>query len=478
MFSFSFSASDPTALKLLQDAGKRAVDSIFLRGSSTGCSAPVELRLIVKSQNAPILNEETNETYVLSIGASAPFIEAQTVFGAMHGLETLVQLVNRSQATAWTLPSVEVQDNPRFAFRGFLHDTARHFLTVPVIKQLIDALAASKYNVFHWHITDDQSCPYVSTALPHLSKGAFGGLSSHTYSPSVVQEVIEYAYARGVRVVPEFDTPGHVGAMGVGYPDLVTRCYSNGTPNGKSGPVNPINETNFDLLSALWNEVATVFKDDYVHLGGDEVSFDCWMSNPEIQAFMKAKGWTENYNLLEQFYEQALIKIVEKTGKKYIVWQEIFDNGLKIAPETIVDVWKNSPWQDELASVTKAGYSAILSAPWYLNYIENPYPTKGDWQSYYLVEPLDFEGSEAQKQLVIGGEGTMWAEYASNSNVVSRTWPRAAAVGERLWSPRTVRDVDDAAIRIQKFSCELIRRGIPSEPVTGPSYCQYELNVE
>ena len=123
------------------------------------------------------------------------------------------------------------------------------------------------------------------------------------------------------------------------YPELVTPCFTNGAPDGSTGPINPTINGTFEKMSKLWNEIAGVFPDDYVHIGGDEVSFDCWQSNPQVQAFMKARGWTD-YALLEQYYEQNLISIVQDTGKHYIVWQEIFDNGLKIDPHTIVDVWK------------------------------------------------------------------------------------------------------------------------------------------
>ena len=398
--------------------------------------------------------------------------------------ETLAQLVERPTPQNWSLPFVSVTDFPRFPFRGFLHDTARHFLPVPTLFQLIDSLASAKYNVFHWHIVDDESFPYVSTALPKLSLGSFGGgRASLTYSPADVQTVISYAKNRGVRVIPEFDTPGHCKSWGAGYPEVVTECYSNGKPNGLTGPMNPTVNATFDVLTKLWNEIATVFLDDYVHLGGDEVVFTCWMSNPAIQAFMKAKGWTD-YSLLEQFYEQRLIPIVQQTGKKYIVWQEIFDNGLKIDPRTIVDVWKDSPWQDELAKVTKAGYGAILSAPFYLNYIGDPYDTndeckmgylsEGDWCGYYLIEPLSFAGTAEQKARVLGGEGCMWGEYSSPANVLQNTWPKAAVVGERLWSSAATRDVLDMYSRLPSYTCELNRRGLPASPITGPGYCEWQ----
>jgi hexosaminidase len=198
---------------------------------------------------------------------------------------------------------------------------------------------------------------------------------------------------------------------------------------------------------------------------------------------MASRGWTD-YALLEQYYEQRLIPIVAATGKKYIVWQEIFDNGLKIDPHTIVDVWKDSPWQDELNRVTKAGYSAILSAPFYLNYLGDPYAAderckavhygEGDWCRYYLVEPLNFTASDEQKKRVIGGEGCMWAEYTSPANVVSNTWPKAAVVGERFWSSAETRDVSDMYVRLADYICELNRRSIEAQPVTGPGYCNWQ----
>ncbi len=166
------------------------------------------------------------------------------------------------------------------------------------------------------------------------------------------------------------------------------------------------------------------------------------------------------------------------------MWQEIFDNGLKIDPRTIVDVWKGEEWPEELARVTGKGFSAILSAPFYLNYLGNPYAAddscnapgfaEGDWCGYYLVEPLAFSGSDEQKARVLGGEGTMWAEFSSAGNVVQNTWPKAAALGERFWSDVSVRNVPEMAARLAHFTCELNRRGIAAGVVTGPGYCEWQ----
>jgi len=284
-------------------------------------------------------------------------------------------------------------------------------------------------------------------------------------------------------VVPEFDTPGHVASWGVGYPSLVTPCYKNGKPDGTTGPINPTLTSTYTMISQLWGEIVSTFQDDYVHLGGDEVSYNCWESNPDIQKFMQQKGWTD-YATLEQYYEQNLLDIIAKTGKNYVVWQEVFDNGLKINKETIVDVWKGGNWTAEVAKVTAAGFQTIVSAPWYLNYISDPYSPDpacnapfaeyGDWCGYYIVDPQNFPGSPAQKALMIGGEGCMWGEYTGEYNVETNTWPRAAAVAERLWSNSNVKDVNEMSYRLRYFTCELTRRGIRAQPVNGPGYCDYQ----
>jgi len=243
-------------------------------------------------------------------------------------------------------------------------------------------------------------------------------------------------------------------------------CYSGSSPNGEYGPIDPTNNKAYTFLKSLFSEIGTVFPENYIHLGGDEVSFDCWSSNPNITTFMKKHNIT-SYSKLEEFYMQNLLNIVQSLNKNYIVWQEVFDNGVKIAPETVVHIWKVN-YQSELSNVTAAGYNTILSSCWYLNYINYG----SDWETYYKCEPHDFEGTDEQKNLVIGGEATMWGEYVDGSNVISRTWPRAAAVAERLWSNQSVNIPADATSRLEELRCSMMKRGIKVEPVSGPGYCE------
>jgi len=206
-------------------------------------------------------------------------------------------------------------------------------------------------------------------------------------------------------------------------------------------------------------------------LGGDELFFDaCWDKSPELQAFMKKMGWGTNYSLLESYYETNLLKIVGSLGKRYVVWQEIFDNQVAIDPTTIVAVWKGGNWQSELAAVTARKFQAMLNSPWYMDYIGY-----GEiWRGYYGAEPLNFTGTKQQKKLVIGGTASLWGEFIDGTNLIARAWPNAAAIAERLWSAETVTNADAAAPRLESLRCLLIRRGLAAQPAVWASPCPDE----
>ncbi|KAJ8002450.1 hypothetical protein DPEC_G00159050 [Dallia pectoralis] len=412
------------------------------------------------------------ESYKLSVSTGQASLRATTVWGALRGLESFSQMVYQDDFGQYFVNKTEIDDFPRFKFRGLLLDTSRHYLPLPAILKTLDAMSYNKFNVFHWHIVDDPSFPYQSSTFPDLSsKGAFHP-SSHVYTQTDVSWVISHARMRGIRVLPEFDSPGHTQSWGKGQSGLLTSCYKGSVPSGTYGPVNPAVSSSYQFISRLFKEVASVFPDSYIHLGGDEVDFTCWKSNPEVREFMQKMGFGTDYTKLESYYMENIVNITKALNKTSIVWQDVFDYHEKIPVDTVLHIWKGSPAQiqQELSDITLAGYRVILSAPWYINHIAYGQ----DWTTYYTVKPLDFTGSEQQKSLVIGGEVCMWGEYVDATNLSPRLWPRASAAAERLWSDeKMTSSVTDAFPRLTDFRCKMLRRGVQAEPLF-LGHCRHE----
>jgi len=238
------------------------------------------------------------------------------------------------------------------------------------------------------------------------------------------------------------------------------------------GPINPVRKTTYEFLEKFFREISEVFPEALLHLGGDEVDFKCWESNQgDIKKWLEDRGPEAKVTDLHTFFLNKLVNITKNLDKINVVWQEVFDDKVKIEPKsTIVNVWKQENWKEEMGKVTKAGFQTILSSPWYLNYISYGL----DWPKFYKSDPQDFAGSQKEKDLVIGGSACMWGEYADATNVIQRSFGRGFAVAERLWSNKNVKDVKEALPRIWEHRCRYISRGIPAEPVTKAKFCSPE----
>ncbi|XP_055682109.1 beta-hexosaminidase subunit beta-like [Lutzomyia longipalpis] len=424
----------------------------------TGFLESLTVNLEKPCEDSPYLGMD--ESYKFTLNNSEAVLESESVWGILRGLESFSQMITPgSDGRSLMINSSRIEDEPRFSHRGLLLDTSRHFIPLETIKMVLNGMAYNKLNVFHWHIVDDHSFPYESTKFPELSaQGAYH--PTLVYTQNDVAAIIEYARLRGIRVLPEFDTPGHTRSWGVSHPELLTTCYP--PYIGKLGPIDPTKPAVYDFLRELFGEISHVFPEQYFHLGGDEVGFECWSTNPEIVEYMKSKNYTK-YEQLEEEFIQKVVDIIDELKSKSIVWQEVYQNQVRLPQGTVVHVWTGDR-KKLMSQITRDGLPVLLSACWYLDHLA----TGGDWTKFYSCDPLDFSGTPEQKALVMGGEACMWAEVVDDTNVLQRIFPRASAAAERLWSQSSGFQVKE---RLEEHACRLRKRNIPAQPPNGPGYC-------
>jgi hexosaminidase len=406
------------------------------RQRSITTSSASTLVIDVDGAGEAIQSLDENESYTLTVTSSNVTIHAATVVGAMRGMTTLLQLIQTDGKTFF-VPAITIDDSPRFRWRGLMIDVGRHFEPVAVIKRNLDAMAAVKLNVFHWHLTEDQGFRIESKLYPELTANGSDGLY---YTQEEAKDIVAYARARGIRVVPEFDMPGHTRAWLVGRPDLSSDPgpYTIRREFGvEAVAMDPTKESTYQLLDAFIGEMATIFPDPYLHLGGDETPGTQWKNSPHVVAFMKEHNF-KNTEELQTYFSQRVLELAKKHGKHMVGWDEILTPTLPT--DAIIHSWRGAKSLYEAAG---RGYQGILSQPYYLDGMKSA-------KEHYLADPLpaDTTLTPAQQQLVLGGEVCMWGEHINQLSIDSRIWPRTAAVAERFWSPATVTDVDDMYRRL------------------------------
>jgi hexosaminidase len=383
-----------------------------------------------------------DESYELTVADSGAKLTAPTTLGIQRGLQTFLQLAQITPS-GFVVPAVTIKDQPRFPWRGLLIDVSRHFIPIDVLKRNLDGMAAVKMNVLHWHLSDDQGFRVESKAFPKLTQMGSDGMF---YTQAEIREFIAYAHDRGIRVMPEFDIPGHSRSWFLGYPDLSSGAGPYTLEGGGIDPImDPTRESTYKFLEKFIAEMAKLFPDAYFHIGGDEVDGKQWDANPKIQEFIKAHNMKNNQDL-QAYFNERLQKIVAKNHKTMVGWDEILHPDL---PKTvIVQSWRG---QQSLAAAAKQGYRGLLSFGYYLDLM---------WPAarHYAVDPMSDAAADLtpqEKSLILGGESCQWAEWVTPENIDSHIWPRNAVIAERLWSPQEVKDVASMYTRMNAVSHDL-----------------------
>uniref|UniRef100_A0A1B6ED71 Beta-hexosaminidase n=1 Tax=Clastoptera arizonana TaxID=38151 RepID=A0A1B6ED71_9HEMI len=461
--------------------------------SNTSEKEVLFIRINTTSSNL-VLNWNTDESYNLEVVTTDDQVTVQlnavSVYGARHGLQTLTQLITKytdkkGKNVLVMAANVTVNDKPAYSHRGLLIDTARNFLPVKTIKRTMEAMAMSKLNVLHWHMTDSQSFPLVSTRVPQLSR--FGAYSSREiYFPADISQLIEYGRLRGIRVILEIDAPAHSGngwqwGQAAGLGDLAV-CV-NQQPwrefciQPPCGQLNPANNNIYRVLGNLYKDIIDLMPpEEMFHMGGDEVYFPCWNSSKDITDWMTYRRMgRENKDFIKIWgeYQQIVLKLwdelVSHSNTPIILWSShltlpsVIEEYLQ-KDRYVIETWveKSDPLPTDLLNL---GYRVIIATKdaWYLDHGFWGRTTYHDWKVVY-----DNRLPSAKKG-VLGGEVAMWGELVDEHSLDNKVWPRASAVAERLWSNPITRSTA-TEYRLIQHRKSLIQKGIDAQAIM-PEWC-------
>ncbi|KVV14954.1 beta-N-acetylhexosaminidase [Flavobacterium sp. TAB 87] len=444
----------------------------FTQGFITKLNQEPTAQLQINCTKSGKIGLYEDESYHLDIESDKITINATSDLGAIHALETLLQLM-QNNATSFYFPNSTISDFPRFAWRGLMLDVSRHFQPIDVVKRNIDAMAAVKMNVFHWHLVDDQGWRIEMKKHPKLTEVASDGLF---YTQEEIKGIVKYADERGILVVPEIDVPGHGTAILTAYPEVGSKVISiaggtvekNAQASGFqtytlernagifSPTLDPTNPKTYQLLSEIFDEVCPLFPGDYFHIGGDENEGKDWDANAKIQAFKKKNKLETNHDL-QTYFTMKLVPMLKKHGKQLMGWEEIMTKDM--SKDAIIHSWRGAHEGmqpgESLVKAAKNGYKTVLSNGFYIDLLLSV-------DTHYLNDPMPKNAnfSDVEKARILGGEATMWTELASPATIDSRIWPRTIAIAERLWSAEDITDLESMHKRLAKVSVQLEELGI------------------
>ncbi|UJR26423.1 hypothetical protein I4U23_007755 [Adineta vaga] len=397
-----------------------------------------------KNDKYPELGED--ESYTLNVTKTGSYLSAITLTGIIRGLSTFVQLIERDKSSDTSfIPCVHIVDRPRFAWRGLLLDMSRHWMPVAVIERTLNAMEMSKMNVLHMHLSDDQGFRVESLVYPLLHD------RKDYYSQKDIKHLVKYAEERRIRLIPEFDVPGHTTSWFVGYPDLATVSgqYQVDTRWGMlKATMDPTKESTFKFLDRFLQEMTQLFPDPYFHIGGDEVEGSQWAQSPSIQKYIQEHNLRDK-NGLQAYFNRRVQTMLKKNNKIMIGWEEILDEigeHSGIDKKAIIQSWKS---RRSLTFTINNGYRGLLSTGYYLDHLSSS-------TFHYRNDPIYNDElwlfSKEQRSHILGGEACLWSEYVSQDTVDSRLWPRLFVIAERFWSSSSLNETTSVYERMFRMN--------------------------
>ena len=445
--------------------------------------------ILITTKNAP---GSLTEGYELDVAPDSVVIWSSDPAGLFYGAQSLLQLLPPEAFAAqpvrtkdWQVPCAHIQDQPRFAWRGFMLDVSRHFFNKDEIKQLLDEMALHKLNTFHWHLTDDQGWRIQIKKYPRLTEvgawrksigfgldpkestayapdGRYGGY----YTRADIREVVAYAHSRHITVVPEIEMPGHASAALTAYPQY--SCSGGPYNTDMSGGIfagvycTGKDET-FEFLENVLSEVIDLFPGKYIHIGGDEVPKDNWKKCPLCQARMKSEGLKTEHEL-ESYFVRRIEKFLNSRGRNLIGWSEIREGGLA-QNAAIMD------WIGGAVEAANAGHDVVMTPTKYCyfdyyqstNHSTEPKAIGGflPLSQVYSLEPVPAGLSESARPHIIGAQANLWTEYVPDfKHVQYMAFPRLCALAEVAWSPADSRNYENFMQRLQIHCRRLDQLGI------------------
>ncbi|NAS10530.1 beta-N-acetylhexosaminidase [Poritiphilus flavus] len=411
-----------------------------------------------------ITDQLSEESYVLEIKTDGIKVKAPSPSGVFYGLKTLKQLIwaNHKENSSWALPVGVVKDSPRFAWRGLMLDESRHFFGMEKVKQLLDLMAEHKLNKFHWHLTDEPAWRIEIKAYPKLVQvGSIGDWSNSSKTPKFytqeqIREVVDYAIAQQIEVIPEIDMPGHASAANRAYPEF----SGGGNKDHPEFTYNPGKEETYAYLADILREVGELFPSEYIHIGGDEVNFANaqWLDDPEVRSLMRTND-LKDLKEVEYYFLNRISDSLKAMGKKMAGWDEISGSGVN-TNSSLVFWWRHDK-PDVRSKTIQNRYPTVLCPriPMYLDFVQHhthEYGRKWDGafgdavQAYHFPDSLDVEIPIDEP--IVGIQACIWTERIANEKRLDfMAWPRLTAISEAAWTSPTSKSYDNFLKRLEEF---------------------------